>query len=162
MPGNPFILYPDYLWQGSSMPEKTISIFRQWKPKTVMKRQDSFSWKRLRKVMSCPHSYQSYFFSFVCKNKPSLKTERRSDIWSITHIIPLASHVFHRSPPHGVWIKPLSDGELQVELVFAAGHVDVSQVHGAAGVLPWTQHGGAWRTGNVYRVVSLHWGTFRG
>ena len=83
-------------------------------------------------------------------------------ISAITHAVPLAPHAFHRGPPHGVGVEPLSSTQLQAQLVFAPGHVDVSQVHGAAGVLPGTPHVGAYRPGTVYRTVPLHWGTFRG
>lgn len=76
----------------------------------------------------------------------------------ITHIVPLVPHAFDWRPPHGVGVEPLSSTELQVELVFAPGHVDVSQVHGAAGVLPGTQHVSACGPGTVYRAVPLHLG----
>lgn len=92
----------------------------------------------------------------------NVKSERNAAIFTITHIIPVAPHAFDRRPPHGVRVKPLNCRQLQVELVFAPGHVDVSQVHSATSILPGIQHVGAYRPGTVYRVVPLHWGTFRG
>lgn len=51
--------------------------------------------------------------------------------------------------------------ELQLELIFAPGHVEVSQVHSTTSALSVTQHVRVYRPGSICRVVPLHWGTFR-
>lgn len=51
--------------------------------------------------------------------------------------------------------------ELQLELIFAPGHVEVSQVHSTTSALSVTQYVRAYRPGSICRVVPLHWGTFR-
>lgn len=89
------------------------------------------------------------------------QSRSRSTLLS-THIVPLIVHALDRGPPHGFQVQPLSRTHVQVELVFSPRYVDVSQVNSAACILPGTQHVGAYRPRTVYRVVALHWGTFKG
>lgn len=67
-------------------------------------------------------------------------------------------------PSHSSCVSQLnlcSCMELQLELIFAPGHVEVSQVHSTTSALSVPQHVRAYRPGSICRVVPLHWGTFR-
>ena len=76
-----------------------------------------------------------------------------------THVVSLGPHAFDRGPSQGFQVVRFHGAELQEQLVAAARHVETAQEHGAAGVLPGAQHGGAHRPGPIHWAVALHWET---